>query len=192
MIFKNNQPKLKTNRFKHLVRLSLLCCLLFQSQANANITKKYQMIADYLIHFTAYTEWPLLKNDTVNLCILGIAPFNGYLQNRISRSPTNRVGLKVNLMNVSVKQSLERCNIVYIDNASDLTSKLKGHKTLLTVGNRDDFISRGGIVNFYSQYNKIRVEVNITALESAQLTMRSELLKHAKITTYKQKNFNHG
>ena len=150
------------------------------------------MIADYLLHFTSFTDWPELNNNAVNLCVLGADPFHGYLENKITQTPKNRAGLDIILSYMSLHQPLTNCNIVYIDKARDLTSKLKGNSTLLTVGNGDDFISRGGIVNFYIEDKKIRVEVNITALRLAQLSMSSHLLKHARITTYQQKKNNHG
>jgi hypothetical protein len=64
---------------------------------------------------------------------------------------------------------------------SQLPSVLQtaGGAGILTVSDLPQFAARGGMIQFVSQGNRIRFEVNLTAVEQANLTLSSELLKVA-------------
>ncbi len=55
------------------------------------------------------------------------------------------------------------------------------HYPILTVGEMDRFGEQGGIINFFSEGNKVRFEINVGAAEKARLKISSQLLSLARI-----------
>ena len=51
---------------------------------------------------------------------------------------------------------------------------------LLTVGEMDNFLEQGGIVNFVLKKKKVKFEINLDAAKQAKLLFKSTVLKLAK------------
>ena len=61
-----------------------------------------------------------------------------------------------------------------------MLEKLKDAR-VLTVSEIDGFAQQGGIINFISERNKVRFEINPDAARRLGLNISSELLKLAKV-----------
>jgi len=57
---------------------------------------------------------------------------------------------------------------------------LKG-RSILTVGDADEFVERGGVIRFVTENNKVRLRINLEAAKAAHLTISSKLLRSAEI-----------
>jgi hypothetical protein len=80
---------------------------------------------------------------------------------------------------------LKNCQIVFISPSEkqrfgQILESLKDSKTL-TVSEIEGFAEQGGIINFVSERNKVRFEINPEAARSKGLTISSELLKLARV-----------
>ena len=51
---------------------------------------------------------------------------------------------------------------------------------VLTVGDYEGFLESGGVVNFLTEEQKIRFEINLSAAQEEQIQVRSKLLSLAK------------
>jgi hypothetical protein len=58
-----------------------------------------------------------------------------------------------------------------------------GGGPVLLVGESNGFATNGGAINFFSDGNKIRFEINPRAAEAAGLRVSSQLLRVAKIVS---------
>jgi hypothetical protein len=67
------------------------------------------------------------------------------------------------------------------DAGDDGTLKALREKSILTIGDAENFTDAGGIIRFFIEDNKERFEVNTLAAERAHLEISSKLLKLAKI-----------
>jgi hypothetical protein len=56
----------------------------------------------------------------------------------------------------------------------------------LTVGEAEGFAISGGVINFYTQNNKLRFEINPDAAERAGLRISSQLLRLSRVTQAKR------
>lgn len=88
-------------------------------------------------------------------------------------------------------EALRECHLLFFC-ASEQDSTAEIIKTLrddpiLTVGETEDFIKKGGIVKFVVDKKKIQFEVNMTAAEKTGLNIRSKLLRLAKKVIKKEK-----
>jgi hypothetical protein len=80
-------------------------------------------------------------------------------------------------------EDIKRCDVLfvgpseqrYIDNTLDPIRT----DSILTVADSEGFLQKGGIINFVTEKNKIRFEINTAAAKRAKLTIRSKLLRLA-------------
>jgi len=56
-------------------------------------------------------------------------------------------------------------------------------RNILTVGETDDFVRRGGTIQLASAQNKVRLMINPDTAKAANLTISSKLLRAAEIVT---------
>ena len=80
-------------------------------------------------------------------------------------------------------ESLKTCQVVIIAgdgwmgkaHLTELLASLKG-SAILTVGEGDDFLERGGIINFSKQGRQLRFEINLKSAEDNRLKISAKLL----------------
>lgn len=155
-------------------------------RAQSALQREYEIKAAYLYNFINYIDWPTealpATGGTITIGILGENPFGAAL------NPLN--GKQVKGRTLAVKQvgsvkDLELCQIVFVCNSektrvSEILGQLKDSR-ILTVADIDGFAAQGGIINFISERNKVRFEINPEAARRLGLTISSELLKLAKL-----------
>ena len=77
------------------------------------------------------------------------------------------------------------CHIVFIGwtdpSRVDRTVKDLEGRPILTVGELDGFAERGGMIAMVMRQNRLRLEINLRAVERAGLRLSSQLLKLAKL-----------
>jgi hypothetical protein len=148
--------------------------------------REYEIKAAYLYNFINYVDWPEnafpAPGGTITIGIVGQNPFGDAL------GPLN--GKQVKGRTLAVKQitdpkDLDQCQIVFISSSekqrlTELLDKLKDSR-VLTVSEIDGFAQQGGIINFFSEHNKVRFEINPDAAHRLGLNISSELLKLAKL-----------
>ena len=86
---------------------------------------------------------------------------------------------------------IKTCHILFISRseASHLEQILVSLKdrSLLIVGDGDDFAQRGGMIRLATVQNKIRLIINVNAAQVANLTISSKLLRSAELVTASKK-----
>ena len=140
------------------------------------------------MHFALFVEWPDKNKNLVNICIVGEDPFGAFFDKMLLSKQTNHSAKKTLLSRLKVGQSIEKCNIVFSTKGST-TEKFwqnipKNHSILL-VSEFDQFTKLGGLIDFYTENKKIRIEINMDAVDKAGIKISSELLKLSKISHYK-------
>ncbi len=158
----------------------LLCCCTFSSHAQ-NPTAN-QIKAVFLYNFSKFITWP--SNPPANtpfvIGILGANPFGNYLEQVVEDESVGNQQIVVQYYN-SVTD-IKACHILYINksNAADIAKSL-GERSILTVGEGDEFATSGGIVRFYFDNNKIRLRINQRHAKAANLQVSSKLLRIADV-----------
>jgi hypothetical protein len=79
---------------------------------------------------------------------------------------------------------IKTCHVLFISRTEsarleEILASLKG-RSILTVGDTDDFALRGGMIRFVTEKNKIRMRINLEAVKAANLTISSKLLRLAE------------
>ncbi|MGA8502819.1 MAG: YfiR family protein [Candidatus Sulfotelmatobacter sp.] len=167
--------------------IAAFACLLFASSSvfGQQRPNEYQVKAAYLYNFGRFVEWPAkgttTKADSFTICVLGEDPFGQALDATLAGETigNQRVGAR----RISSPQMAADCQILFISSseANRLNKIIEAldKNAVLTVSDIPQFSQRQGMIQFVSEENRIRFEVNLTATQRAGLTLSSELLKVA-------------
>lgn len=177
--------RLKLNRLCFL--LVMICCSGTSAPATADATLETKIKVAYLYNFLRFVEWPLPADSAFRLCIAGAKKeYHKPLQVLSSRTVRTQqiiiTYLEIN-NGADLTQSLQQCHLVFITNLmqdqQDRIINTIANAEILTIGENEDFIHQGGMINFIQQQNKIRFEVNLHAINQTQLQISSKVLRIA-------------
>jgi YfiR/HmsC-like len=167
------------------VAAAVLCALLAAAvPAAAQPVQAYELQATFLYNFTKFVTWPDDAFDDSDvpfrICVVGGDPqLRDFLEKLVDGETVSNRPLAVSRH--SRVRETGGCQIVYVPAEHDpgyLPSVLGSrHDAVLTVGEGEDFLSAGGILQFYRDDGKLRLRVNETERERLRLRMSSRLLQ---------------
>lgn len=150
-------------------------------------SREFQVKAVFLFNFTQFVLWPqtAFAHERGPLCIgvLGEDPFGAALEEAVAgETVRNRPVVVARFARVA---DVRDCHVLYIAaseaaNADHILAQLHG-KPILTVSDLPRFAQRGGIVRFYLEGAKVRLEINASAAQRHGLKLNSQLLNLARI-----------
>jgi hypothetical protein len=155
------------------------------AQAQSTV-EEYRVKAAFLFHFTQLVEWPTLALDhdsnTLFLCTYGEDPFGGVLETSVEGKQVGSRRLRVR--HFKNLKDVRQCQVLFVGSdehewTPTLLAQL-GDAPVVTVGESDDFLDRGGVIRFCLENRKVRFEVNLDAATRARLKISSRLLMLAK------------
>jgi len=141
--------------------------------------------AAFIFHFTQFVEWPPQTFDGPDapfvIGVLGDGSITEALTvmvhgERLGRHP-------VEIRRLRSPDDAAGCQIVYVagdDNSLFRAARLRG-EPVLTVGESDDFIAAGGMIEFFIEHNRVRLRINLAAARSSSLQISSKLLRVADV-----------
>ncbi|MES2276141.1 MAG: YfiR family protein [Bacteroidota bacterium] len=148
---------------------------------------EYQVKAAFLFNFTRFVHWPASSFASADApFVIGIAgndPFGTYLDDMVADEKVD--GHRIIVRRYADGQELSGCHLLFINNndPAKLSAclSLVVHQNVLTVGDNDNFIKAGGILRFYKDENRIKMEIRLAAAKVAQLEISAKLLQVAKV-----------
>lgn len=163
------------------------CCLAVLLMLPAPVTAagnlqlhEQEIKAGLLYNFLKYTDWiPEKTNNTpITVCIFGDDPFDGYLNPMAGRTVNQR---EITLRTVRSIQETATCHLLFI-NANEKSRwpqivKFLAGKNVLTVSDFSGFADAGGMIEFGHKNEHISAEINLDAVNNAQLQVQDRLLK---------------
>jgi hypothetical protein len=145
---------------------------------------EYQVKAAYLYNFAKFVEWPARvasSESSFNICVLGRDPFDSTFGTAIAGESIK--GKNVVVKRIPRAQDGAGCHILFISSSEDARLKeilaMLDKTSVLTVSDMPQFTQRGGMIQFVTEANRVRFEVNLTSAERTGLTLSSQLLKVA-------------
>lgn len=148
---------------------------------------EYDVKAAFLFNFSQFVDWPDMAfadaQSPLVIGVLGTDPFGNALD-EIVRGETVK-GRPLEVRRFRSVGEMDTCHILFIDRSeqrrfAEILAGLKG-RSILTVGDFEDFAESGGVIRFVSAGNKIRLRINLDAARAANLTISSKLLRPATI-----------
>lgn len=153
-----------------------------QSQVQA---EEYAVKAVFLYNFGKFVDWPNLGSatdrETMALGILGKDPFGRALDEVFAGKTLQHRPVEIRRLQ-SVDEA-DGCHILFISSSEskkvpEILKKLAG-LPILTVGESQDFVESGGMIEFAIVDNKVRFEINAGAAGRSRLKISSRLLSLA-------------
>jgi hypothetical protein len=140
-----------------------------------------QLKAGYLFNFVKFVEWPAsTPADILTVCFVGGDGVQTALADGIE---TKRVGgRRLVVRQLPESATAENCNVLYLDAA--LTAQRTppasvGESPILTVSDANAFVQHGGIIELFTDSNRLRFHVNVGNAQKAGLRISSSLLQLA-------------
>ncbi len=151
--------------------------------------REYQIKAAFLYNFVKFVEWPADRfadeSSSIILCVIGKDPFGATLEETVAGKIVK--GRHIVIKRIDNVDDLDACHVLFV--GSSEREQLwqivaNSHEAnVLTVGDMDDFIEFGGVIELTKSANKIRFQINLTAAKQAQLKLDLKLLKLASSVT---------
>lgn len=143
--------------------------------------------AVFLFNFAQFVEWPHTAFESAQspivIGVLGEDPFSRTLDDIVQGETVRHRQLVVT--RYRRVEDISTCHILFVSASETqryepILTALRGRPTL-TVGETDGFATRGGMIRFVNERNRIGLQVNVGAAKEAGLTISSNLLRPARI-----------
>lgn len=183
-----SQRAMKTLR--HSLITVLFCLLFWHSLAPSPLWAEQASESDikaaYLLNFARFVSWPETAFQSsvapLVLCVLGQGPLDDSLPTILYKRVQNRPLVILQIRSI---QELPPCHMLFVNESEaprvpQLLAMLKS-RPVLTVSSLPEFSRNGGMITFVAVEHKIRFDVNLTATQTAGLTISSRLLNLARL-----------
>lgn len=164
------------------------------------MVEEYDLKASYLLNFSKYIEFFSTNSNTVVIGILGDSPLENALQKQVNNCSTkkhiiiNKYKCIKSLLNTLNNNPLA-CQFLFIPKNRQVSSKqleIINNKNILILGEKNDFIQKGGIMNFVIEQNQLKFEIDANNILNQQFKISPEIMKLAclveKYPTYVEHN----
>jgi PAS domain S-box-containing protein len=155
--------------------------------AQSEEATEYQVKAAFLLNIAKFVEWPGVafpsKKAPLTLRVFKHDPFGSALDDIVRGKTMN--GREVVARRTHELSDLKSCQLVFVSDQDgthlpEILTTLNG-LNVLVIGESDEFVERGGCVQFILVNNRVRFAINVDALQRARLSVSSKLLMLAKI-----------
>jgi hypothetical protein len=162
----------------------LLTALMATAAAQSLPVGEEDIKAAFLYNFAKYVDWPdsAFPSNAFRLCVIADPGFVKRVEDIIAGESIS--GRPVTLQVPSTPDTAASCHILFVgraapDRTAELLVAVKGAH-VLTVGETGDFLTRGGIVTFIRDGDRVRFDVDVGEARQAGLTISSRLLRVAR------------
>lgn len=173
-------------KWRQLIILLFLLSSSLISHA-APIAKEYQIKAVFLYNFANFIRWPYSVftdyQAPFNICILGDDPFQEGIDVMVENEEVKGHVVKIQRLNNIVQ--VDSCQILFISQSEkfylDQILYSLQQRPILTVSDMDNFVTQGGMIQFFEHNRRVRFYIAINTLKKAGLKASVNLLRIAKI-----------
>lgn len=189
IVYSPIHPFLKRSAATWFILLALLFTDSICLPAQSTPSREYQIKAVFLFNFAQFVEWPARAFTEAQaplvIGVLGQDPFGSYLEEIVRGEKINGHPLVVQRYREAAEA--KSCHILFINltKPNDLKqtlASLKSQSTLM-VGDAPNFIQQGGMIRFFTENSKTRIQVNLEPVKNAELAISSKLLRLADIVS---------
>jgi YfiR/HmsC-like len=173
-----------------MVSIWLIIGFLFSSSMNIyaqDSVSEYQVKAAYLFNFLKFVDWPEdAFPDPLAPIVIGIVgddPFGPALPQVIIGKTVQ--GRDLIIRKYHFGDDMRATHILFVSvsekkRTAQIVASLKG-SSVLTVADFTEFLGEGGMIQLYSENNRIRFAINVDSATRAKLKISSKLLSLARV-----------
>lgn len=161
---------------------SIVGLLFLAKTGKAQSVNEFQVKAVFIYNFTQFVQWPERSfqspQDPFVIGVLGENVFGRYLEEAVAGEHYESRPIVIEYYKTT--KDIGKCHILYVGASSPRLSQLASNP-ILTVGETPEFMDQKGLLRFYDEGNRIRIEINQSAASASGLTISSKLLRLATI-----------
>jgi hypothetical protein len=155
-----------------------------QAAAQDQAPMDYQVKAAFIVNFPKYVDWPdsvfATTNSPITVAVIGDDNVADEFANMIAKGKSVG-GHPIVLKRITDEKDIAaNCQIVFVGvserERNSVILKKAQASGILTVGESDDFLEKGGVINLVHQGRKIHLQVNLAAAQEQHLKISSRLL----------------
>jgi hypothetical protein len=170
-----------------LMFLALLGVAVDPAPGASRATREYDLKAAFLYNFAQFVEWPADAFPSADapfvIGIVGADPFGQSLDEIVAGETVHGHPIVVRRwrtledMGPAHVLFISRGQAAHLGNLADAVDD----RSVLTVGDGDDFATHGGIIGFVVAGNHLRLVINVARARAANLTISSQLLRQSQL-----------
>lgn len=175
------------NRIQNLFLLTLILSILQllspEAANSAPASTEYKIKAAMSVKFTEYVRWPHSfegRNDFI-MCFAGTDNFGDSLD---ALKQQKIKGKTLKIRRGVVNKDIASCDLLYVGETSDVRVSqmidIAKDKAVLTIGETDNFLKKGGMIELFIFQSKVNFKVNLPSAKTANISISSDLLSLAK------------
>lgn len=148
---------------------------------DAHASRADQFKAAYLFNFLKFVDWPAsVPSDVLTVCFIGA---DGVQDTLASGIESKRAGSRrLTVRRLEGNSSLDGCNVLYVealDANNDTRLASASERSILTVSDAAAFARHGGMIELFTDSNRLRFNINVNNTQKAGLRISSNLLQLA-------------
>jgi hypothetical protein len=148
--------------------------------APLDVGRENQLKSAYLFNFLKFVEWQATSvSGTLTVCFSGADGVHDALSTGID---SKRVGSRrLALRRLQPGDPIAGCDVIYVDAATPANSPLFATRqpSVLTVSDLRGFARGDGIIEIFTESNRLRFKVNVDNAQAAGLRISASLLQLA-------------
>ena len=151
-------------------------------RASPEVGSEYQTKAAQIYSFTKFIDWPAKKfPSSESPFIIGVYGSDDITDFLRESFQTRRIKDRpVEIRHLTNKAELPGCHLVFVSRSESgrLGTVLyeMRHENILSVGESDNFLKNGGVINFLNVDGATRFQINLGAASRESLKVSSKLL----------------
>ena len=158
------------------------------ASAQDGVRSEYAMKAAFIFNFAKYVEWPpdafADSSTPVTIGILGDDPFGPAMEKTIGdRKINGRQVVIRRFRSAGEIRGPHACHVLFVANSEkgrlDKILSASGQAGILTIGETEEFLNKGGMIRFVNIEGKLKFEVNGDAAEKESVKISSHVLSLA-------------
>lgn len=176
-------------RTKLAVTLAVLMALFTSSLQTAPVApaNEYALKSVFLYNFCHFIEWPdsafTSPNDPLIIGIVGEDPFGSLLKEAVEGETYHNRPILIE--HYRGPKDIKHCHLLFVGRGEsgrlDAILAAVSSKSVVTVGETEDFLNHGGMIALPADRNRVRLRIKPSAMRAANLNVSSKLLRVADI-----------
>lgn len=150
---------------------------------DAAIRREDQLKAAYLLNFVKFIEWPAAAaGETLTVCFLGASSIYDALQGSLRGKRIG--GHALEARRIAEADGFGGCQVLYAEAAQSANLHLQPQDPrppVLTISDGKAFASNGGVIELYTDSNRLKFIINMDNARRAGLRVGSALLQLATV-----------
>jgi hypothetical protein len=144
-----------------------------------------QLKAAFIFHFTQFVDWPAQAFATPDApFVIGVLGDEAMVQALTAMVEDEKLaGHPLVVRRLRSPSEAVNCHILYVssDEEDAFHDARLRNAPILTVGESDAFLQWGGVIEFFTDHNHVRLRINLAAARGSSLQISSKLLRVAQV-----------